>query len=208
MLAPIPRPSRPIDLIVIHCSATPSGQPLRGGGKKDSLNAAQVIDAWHATRGFARPRLSVLTYNPGLPSIGYHYVIDLDGTVLTGRGLEEVGAHAQGYNQHSVGICLVGGAEKVGRYTPAQWASLKELAQQLCMVLSVPCATARPAPAPGAPQPVWANGLCGHRDLSPDTNGNGQADPAEWLKTCPGFSVRQWLASGMQALPDNTYTGV
>ena len=208
MLAPITRPSRAIDLIVIHCSATPSGQPLRGGGKKDALNAAQVIDTWHAKRGFARPRLAVLTFNPGLLSIGYHYVIDLDGTVLTGRSLEEVGAHALGYNQHSVGICLVGGLEKTARYTPAQWASLQALVQQLCTVLSVPCKPAKCIAPYGSKRPVWSDGLCGHRDLSPDANRNGQVEPVEWLKTCPGFSVRQWLERGMQALPDNTFPGV
>ena len=31
--------------------------------------------------------------------------------------------------------------------------------------------------------------VCGHRDLSPDTNGNGVVESSEWLKQCPCFDV-------------------
>lgn len=33
----------------------------------------------------------------------------------------------------------------------------------------------------------------GHRDASPDTNGNGKVDKSEWIKTCPNFDVCEWL---------------
>jgi hypothetical protein len=29
----------------------------------------------------------------------------------------------------------------------------------------------------------------GHRDLSPDLDGNGHIEPDEWMKQCPGFDV-------------------
>ena len=32
--------------------------------------------------------------------------------------------------------------------------------------------------------------LCGHRDLSPDLNHNGEIEPEEWIKQCPCFEVR------------------
>lgn len=34
-------------------------------------------------------------------------------------------------------------------------------------------------------------GTCvvGHRDLSPDLNGNGEVEPMEWTKQCPCFDV-------------------
>lgn len=38
----------------------------------------------------------------------------------------------------------------------------------------------------------------GHRDLSPDIDGDGVVERHEWLKTCPGFDVAAWLASGMR----------
>ena len=31
--------------------------------------------------------------------------------------------------------------------------------------------------------------ICGHRDLSPDLNGNGEIEPEEWIKSCPCFEV-------------------
>lgn len=33
--------------------------------------------------------------------------------------------------------------------------------------------------------------VCGHRDLSPDLNGNGEIEPEEWIKACPCFEVKE-----------------
>jgi N-acetyl-anhydromuramyl-L-alanine amidase AmpD len=166
-------PARTIDLIVVHCSATPSGQALATGLGNRRRTAAQIIDHWHMQRGFARAAAAVASYNPGLPHIGYHYVIDLDGLIQGGRRLAEVGAHVAGHNAHSVGICLVGGAELKARYSRAQWGSLKQLVGTLSIQ------------RPGIR-------VLGHRDLSPDANGDGTVTPGEWLKTCPGFDVGLW----------------
>ena len=35
--------------------------------------------------------------------------------------------------------------------------------------------------------------IIGHRDLSPDRNGNGIIEPHEWMKACPSFDVSAWL---------------
>jgi N-acetyl-anhydromuramyl-L-alanine amidase AmpD len=201
-------PRRAVDLIVIHCSATASGNPLRQGepGEPGYLNAPQVINAWHAARGFKRSPAAVRAFSSLLPSIGYHYVIDLTGEVWSGRHLEEVGAHAANFNAHSVGICLVGGAEREALYTPAQWKSLQQVVAMLLTEYGIPCAapkrTFNKAYALGY---TMAVGVCGHRDLSPDTNGNGLVEPFEWLKTCPGFDVRAWLARGMQPEDKHIY---
>lgn len=196
---PPARPNkRPVDLIVIHCSATPSGKPLTQGtlGAPGYKHAAQVIDGWHAQRGFARRPADVQAFNKSLPHIGYHYVIDLSGAVRSGRGLSEVGAHAANFNARSIGICLVGGAERDAKYTAAQWASLREVAAMLLVDYGLPAA------APLRKAGTLAGGICGHRDLSPDTNGNGVAESNEWLKTCPGFAVSAWLKNGMQPTPE------
>ena len=47
--------------------------------------------------------------------IGYHYVVDLDGTVEPGRPESEIGAHCLGHNQYSIGVCYVGGLAADGR---------------------------------------------------------------------------------------------
>lgn len=33
--------------------------------------------------------------------------------------------------------------------------------------------------------------VVGHRDLSPDVNGNGKVEPMEWTKECPCFKVEK-----------------
>lgn len=205
-------PRREVNLIVIHCSATPSGKPLRQGtpGQPGYLNAAKVIDAMHAQRGFKRDALAVKAFNSSLPHIGYHYVIDLNGEVINGRGRDEIGAHAVNFNAHSVGICMVGGPVDGGpkggdsaRYTAAQWKSLRETVEMLRREYSIVRAIPRRIVGRGTYPAgyTFVDGICGHRDLSPDGNGNGMIEPFEWLKTCPGFDVGDWIARDMQPLP-------
>jgi hypothetical protein len=186
---------RRVRLLVVHCSATPSGQWL--GGKPASAGyrgAADVIDGWHKARGFQRGGGARAAFNWRLAHIGYHYVVDLDGAVSFGRQVNEVGAHAAGFNHDTVGICMVGGAERQARYTAAQWQALAMLVRELCGGLGIPAAPALNARTDA--------GVCGHRDLSPDADGDGHVEPTEWLKTCPGFDVAAWLQRGMEATAD------
>lgn len=129
---------------------------------------ASDIDKMHKERGFAM--------------IGYNYVIDLDGTVEEGRPLTRDGAHCntkglsgKSYNKHSVGICYVGGLDKDGKAkdtrTPAQKIALADLVRRLVMEY-----------------PVVE--VIGHRDASPDLNGDGTISSNEWIKACPCFDVR------------------
>lgn len=201
-------PSRRIDLIVVHCSATPSGKPLQQGkpGELGFLNCAQVISAWHAARGFMRTAIARSAFNGTLPAIGYHYVIDLDGQVLNGRHPDEVPAQAAGFNAHAIGICLVGGAEREARFTPPQWDSLARLATWLLATYGIPLRSpVRITDAAAGAGYRVQDGICGHRDLSPDTNNNGRIEPREWVKTCPGFDVGAWLANGMRPLPQHVF---
>lgn len=207
-LASIPAPQprvaaapRSVNLIVIHCSATASGRWLRRGqpGDVGHQDAAQIIDFWHAERGFLRSAVACAALNPHLPHIGYHYVVDLDGNVFTGRGLDEPGAHAKDHNAASVGICLVGGMEREAQFTPTQWKALKNLVLTLQNQLRVQQAS------PGRNGERVQNGVCGHRDLSLDANRDGAVSPSEWLKTCPGFEVRQWLGDFMEPSEPHVY---
>ncbi|XAI95635.1 putative N-acetylmuramoyl-L-alanine amidase [Microcystis phage Mae-JY22] len=104
-------PTRSVSRIVIHCSDTPDGRP----------NTVEDIDSWHRERGFRRLDRWRRVMNSKLTSIGYHFVIYVNGAIVTGRSLEEVGAHVQGYNGDSVGVCVIGR----GRYSLVQWAALK-----------------------------------------------------------------------------------
>ena len=103
---------RSINTIIVHCSATPEAK---------SFTVAD-IDRWLRQRGFAQ--------------IGYHYVIYLDGSVHKGRPVELVGAHCQGHNAHSIGICYIGGLAKDGKTpkdtrTPEQKSALENLLKEL-----------------------------------------------------------------------------
>lgn len=82
---------RKIDLIVVHCTATPVGRDV----------SVADIDAWHRRRGF--------------DCIGYHYIVGLDGSVHPGRPVGKIGAHARGYNARSIGVAYVGGLDADGR---------------------------------------------------------------------------------------------
>lgn len=103
---------RQIKEIILHCSATPENKDFH----------ASDIDRWHKQRGFN--------------SIGYHFVITLDGTIERGRPLEKAGAHTTGHNSYSIGICYIGGVEKNGKTpkdtrTTEQKLSMYQLVYQL-----------------------------------------------------------------------------
>ena len=102
---------RRIDLMVIHCSATRATQRYTVDDCRRD----------HRARGFA--------------DIGYHYYITRDGVVHAGRALYQVGAHATGYNEHSIGICYEGGLDIRGRpcdtRTPEQKETLRKLLERL-----------------------------------------------------------------------------
>lgn len=120
---------RKIDRIVIHCSDSPNGRTLFSGkpGSRNFITPVMEIDAWHRARGFKRLPNWRSRQNPDLSSIGYHFVIYTRGLVETGRHLDEVGAHVEGFNATSIGICLVG----KDRFTTEQWHALKGLIEQL-----------------------------------------------------------------------------
>lgn len=143
---------------------------------------ARDIDGWHAQRGFKRDPKIIGFQRPDLAHIGYHFVIGLKGGVEVGRKLEETGAHAYNHNRQSIGTCLIG----TDQFTADQWLSLKQHVQAL--------------------KNRFPNlRIVGHRDLSPDRNGDGKIDPQEWLKTCPGFDVAEWLANDMQPLANHIF---
>lgn len=102
---------RDIKKIIVHCSATKEGKAF----------TANDITRWHKDRGFA--------------TIGYHYVVLLDGTIQQGRAEMVMGAHCKGYNANSIGICYIGGLDENGNSkdtrTPEQKKSLLELLKRL-----------------------------------------------------------------------------
>lgn len=132
-------PLRPATtLIIVHCAATPAGRD----------HTAAELEAWHLARGFK--------------ALGYHFVIKLDGTVVAGRPVGSIGAHAEGRNSTAVGICYIGGLATDAKTpqdtrTPAQKAALLKLLTEL-----------------KARYPAAA--IIGHRDVA--------------AKACPSFDAK------------------
>lgn len=101
------KPRKCTKYIVVHCSAS---QPKEDYDWK-------TIDQIHRQQGYI--------------TIGYHYVIKTDGTIQNGRNIDAIGAHAHGYNDESVSICLVGGVDRLGHsktnFTSEQYKALVKL---------------------------------------------------------------------------------
>ncbi len=185
----MPEITRAINAIVIHCAATPNGRPFR----------VDQIDAMHAQRCFHRSIEWCARWNPPLRAIGYHWFIGVDGSRASGRHPNEIGAHVQGSNARSLGICMAG----TNAFTSPQWLALKwlvlETARRLAAErLLVPIET--PDQAVDALKRLGVS-LLGHRDYSPDLNGDGIIEREEWVKECPGFDVAAWISAGMAPLP-------
>lgn len=104
--------------IILHCSATKEGKNFK----------AKDIKAWHLAQKWS--------------DIGYHYVIDLDGTIENGRDEDLVGAHCSGQNSNSIGICYIGGLDQKGMpkdtRTPEQKEAMFELVSKLLQKYNLP----------------------------------------------------------------------
>lgn len=142
---------RQITGIIIHAAAT---RPNWMAGQSTAAKVAE-IRRWHVE-------------DNGWADIGYHYLIDRDGTTLQGRSIDRDGAHVRGHNAGTIGICLFGGHgssendDFPEHFTEEQDEALRELLAQL--------------QEDYGPVPVT-----GHNEYA--------------AKACPGFQVAAWLAA-------------
>lgn len=80
---------RKINKIIVHCSDS-----------DDSLDIGfHEINEWHRAKGWL---------SPSGVSCGYHLIVRRRAVIEKGRPLDEVGAHCEGDNSDSIGICVVG----------------------------------------------------------------------------------------------------
>lgn len=139
---------RKITEIFVHCDAY---RPtfMEGASTADKM---AVIEEDQKARGFAR--------------FAYHYYIDRDGTLATGRPEADVGAGVRGHNSNAIHVCLAGGFGSAAddtfetNFTRDQDAALARLLSSL--KVKYPGATVR-----------------GHNEVA--------------NKACPGFNVQMWL---------------
>ncbi|WP_306116856.1 MULTISPECIES: N-acetylmuramoyl-L-alanine amidase [unclassified Roseovarius] len=138
-----------VDEIIVHCTAT---RPEWYAGRSVEEKAAE-IRRWHVS-------------DRGWTDIGYHYLIDRDGSVAKGRAETVVGAHVRGHNPGTISISLIGGFGSSetdafsDNFTDAQDATLRDLIADI-----------RGRTLIGK--------ISGHNDYA--------------QKACPGFTVSEWL---------------
>ena len=101
----------------------------------------------------------------GMFEIGYHAIIRRDGIIEYGRPFNRGGIHTEGHDQHSIGICMIGGMSDKDKpqdnFTACQFKNLKWLLNSLRV---------------DYPEAI----VVGHNKLNRDTK-------------CPSFSVPSFL---------------
>lgn len=137
--------------IIVHCSESYFGHLL-------------AVRSWHT---MPPPK------GRGWDNVGYHWIINnahttpdhtflfMNGSIEVGRDVDDEGAHCLGYNDRSIGVCLIGKETK--DFTIEQMDSLKKLLIELCRTYGIP-----------------ADRVLGHGETE-----SGRAEG----KTCPNFNV-------------------
>lgn len=136
--------------------------------KPGQIVDVNTIDRWHKERGFSRQPISK-------KYCGYHFFITETGEIQKGRDLQETGAHVVGANNKTIGVCYAGGIGQDGKPADTRTDKQKESLLFLLrlLVAKFPEST-----------------ILGHRDYSPDKDGDGIIEPWEWLKECPSFDAK------------------
>ena len=118
----------------------------------------------------------------GWSDIGYHYVIYRDGSICLGRDVDISGSHVSGHNATTIGVVYVGGLENNPAlpYQKLKAKDTRTLAQREALVALLETLRLLYPKAK----------IVGHRDFSPDKNGNGLIEPSEWIKACPSFDAK------------------
>lgn len=128
--------------------------------KGKSIAAGHLLPVSKGGRGWKAP--------------GYHYIVELDGNIYAALPEEKISNGVKGHNAEAVNVCYIGGVNAASTpedtRTPAQKESLRRLLSELRE--RYPHAR-----------------IAGHRDLSPDLDGDGRITPREWTKACPSFDA-------------------
>jgi N-acetylmuramoyl-L-alanine amidase len=145
------RPDSKITVIVIHYSAT----------SIENDYSSTDIDKMHRNRGFNE--------------IGYHIYIRKDGTEEFGRDLTqpgrfEQGAHSQGENDSSIGVCFEGGVRRSDVHTGFDSRTPEQLATMIKVIDRLQLR-------------YTGSVVKGHRDMP------------EAATQCPGFNATLWWDS-------------
>lgn len=107
---------------------------------------------------------------------GYHYLVRANGNIVKLLDDLYVANGVKGHNATSLHVAYIGGIDAAGRPADTRTAAQKSALVTLLRLLL----GRYPAAA-----------ILGHRDISPDVNGNGRVDSWERLKECPCFDAAE-----------------
>ena len=131
-------------------------------------------------KSFTEHDLDVCHRRRGFNGVGYYFYIRKNDSTKTTREIERIGAHTKGHNLNSIGICYEGSLDYHNR--PADTRTEWQIHSMHVLILTLL-------------RDYLGCRICGHRDLSPDLNGNGEIELEEWAKACPCFEVKaEWGA--------------
>ena len=137
----------------------------------------------HCTAGHSRETVESIMAGfrrHGWRTPGYHYVIDAAGTAHRLLDERRIANGVKGHNRHAIHIAYTGGIDSRGHATdnrtPAQRSAMTRLLARLKAQY---------------PRAI----ILGHRDLSPDLDGDGRITPGEWIKECPCFDAAREYAT-------------
>lgn len=134
--------------------------------------------AVHCTAGSQRQTISDLQAEfrrKGWKNPGYHYVVSTDGKITQLLDEDKVSNGVKGFNSVTVNVAYIGGIAD-GKATDNRTNAQKKALRQLLANLKKK-----------HPEAV----IQGHRDFSPDANGNGKVDAWERIKECPCFDAKE-----------------
>lgn len=146
----------------------------------DMRNIKNIVVHCTATRrDVSKDRIAESFVKRGWKKPGYHFLIAENGCIYNLVGCEDVVNGVKGHNADSVHVAYIGGIDECGR--PIDNRSQKQKDSMIVLLKRLSHIF------PGSK-------IIGHRDLSPDSNGNGVIDPWERLKECPCFDAAEEYA--------------
>lgn len=135
--------------------------------------------AVHCTAGSQKQSIDELRAEfrrKGWKNPGYHFVVKPDGGIVQMLDEEKVSNGVKGYNSVSINVAYIGGIDAQGKATDNRTEAQKQSLENLLRILRGKY-----------PKAV----IQGHRDFSPDLNGNGKIEKCEWIKACPCFDAKE-----------------
>ena len=138
--------------------------------------------AVHCTAGSQKQSIDDLRAEfrrKGWKKPGYHFVVKPDGGIVQMLDEDEVSNGVKGYNSVIINVAYIGGIDAQGKATDNRTEAQKQSLENLLRILRGKYTKAV---------------IQGHRDFSPDLNGNGKIEKCEWIKACPCFDAKEEYA--------------